>query len=50
MATTPGFSAENRRRELMAVAEWQAQRSEDRDAGELEEALENLHAAVRPAR
>jgi len=49
VATTSGFTAEDRRRELMAVAEWQAQSSEDRDAGELEETLERLHAAVRPA-
>ena len=35
-------AAEDLRREQAAVAEWQAQRSEDRDAGELEEKLEAL--------
>ena len=34
--------AEYERRELAALADWQAQRSEDRDAGELEETLETL--------
>jgi hypothetical protein len=36
-------AAEDHRRELAALAEWQAQRSEDRDAGELEEKLEALN-------
>jgi hypothetical protein len=36
-------AAEYRRRELAVLAAWQAQRSEDRDAGELEESLEALN-------
>lgn len=35
-------AAEDLRRELAALADWQAQRSEDRDAGELEEKLEEM--------
>ncbi|MEP6610053.1 MAG: hypothetical protein ABJA83_15460 [Burkholderiaceae bacterium] len=41
-------SKEDLRRELAALAEWQAQRSEDRDTGELEEKLEDL--SLRPTR
>jgi hypothetical protein len=39
-------SAEYERRELAVLSEWQALRSEDRDAGELEEALESLQPPV----
>lgn len=39
-------SAEYERRELAALTEWQALRSEDRDSGELEETLESLRPPV----
>jgi hypothetical protein len=43
-------AAEYRRRELAVLAAWQAQRSEDRDAGELEESLEALNTPPSNAR
>ena len=41
------YGADVLRREQAALLEWQAQRSADRDAGELKETLEALHSQTR---
>ncbi|MDB6000840.1 MAG: hypothetical protein JWP52_2539, partial [Rhizobacter sp.] len=38
------------RRQAAALAGWQALRSEDRDAGELQETLEDMREALSPQR